>query len=131
MSSAERSTRDVFESHLRLRLQQKLEEDLALNYAPDVVQLTATSGIRRGHDGVRSGARELARELPGARFEYVLCEVEGEIAFLVWNAESDRGSVLAGADTFLIRGGKIQVQTIQFRVTSDEVGSPTLSHPRA
>jgi hypothetical protein len=116
MSSSHRSTHEVFHSHLDLRLEGKLEEDLALNYAPGIVQLTASSGVRRGHDGVRSGAQELGQQLPDARFRYLVCEVEGDLAFLVWDAECATGCVHGGADTFLIRDGKIVVQTIQYRV---------------
>jgi hypothetical protein len=118
MDSAGRSPREVFESHLALRQQHRLEDDLALNYDERVVQLTAWSGRRCGHDGVRAGARELRQLLPGATYEYVLREVDGEVAFLVWNARSPGGTVHGGADTFLIRGGKIVVQTIAYRVPS-------------
>jgi hypothetical protein len=116
MAQPQRSTREVFESHLRLRKEGKLEEDLALNYAPDVVQLTAASGVRRGHDGVRAGAQELREQLPNSEYRYVCREVEGEIAFLVWEADSTAGRVRNGVDTFLIRGGKIVLQTIQYCV---------------
>jgi hypothetical protein len=116
MTSRARSAREVFDSHLRLRQEGKLEEDLARNYAASVVQLTAYSGVRRGHDGVRAGAQELRIQLPEVRFQYVLCEVEGHVAFLVWDAESTAGRVAGGADTFLIRSGKIVLQTIQYRV---------------
>lgn len=116
MASPHRSTHEVFHSHLRLRREGRLEEDLALNYSPDVVQLTASSGVRRGHDGVRSGAQELRQQLPDAGFRYRVCEVEGDIAFLVWDAECANGCVQGGADSFLIRDGKILVQTIQYRV---------------
>jgi hypothetical protein len=116
MDTSKRSTREVFESHLRLRQEGKLEDDLALNYAHDVVQLTGASGVRRGHDGVRAGAQELRELLPQARYTYVRREVEGEVAFLVWDAESDAGRVRGGCDTFLIRDGLIVVQTIQYRL---------------
>jgi hypothetical protein len=124
MAAPHRSTRDVFESHLHLRQQRKLEEDLALNYSPGIVQLTGSSGVRRGHDGVRAGAQELCEQLPDADFSYVLCEVDGEVAFLVWDAQSANGCVRRGADTFLIRDGKIVVQTIQYRVEAIDEPEP-------
>jgi hypothetical protein len=54
--------------------------------------------------------------LPDVTFEYVQQWVEGEVAMLVWDARSSAGIVRGAADTFLIRNGRIVVQTIQYRV---------------
>ena len=51
-----RSTQEVFEDHLRQRQGKALEEDLARNYAVDVVVFCA-HGLHHGHDGVRQTAR--------------------------------------------------------------------------
>ena len=46
-----RSPAEVFEDHLRCRREGAVEEDLARNYAADVVFLTAR-GLFHGHAGV-------------------------------------------------------------------------------
>jgi hypothetical protein len=43
-------------------------------------------------------------------------EVEGQVAYIVWSAESERYRVPLATDTFLIRGGQIAVQTFAGRI---------------
>jgi hypothetical protein len=47
---------------------------------------------------------------------YVTTHVSGEVGYLAWRAESDGSRVEYGADTFLIRDGLIQAQTLYYRV---------------
>lgn len=106
-----RTTKEVFESHLQLRLEGKIAEDIERNYASDVVLL---SSIKRftGKDGVKESADDLSRDIGDAKFEYVKKEIEGEFAFLIWKARSETIRVEHGVDSFLIRDGKILVQSI-------------------
>ncbi len=92
-----RSTQEVFDDHLRLRVAGEVDEDLARNYAPEV----------------RGAARLADSE---ARFEFPTRRVEGEYALLVWNAQSPNGDVHHGVDSFVIRQGKIVMQSIYYRV---------------
>lgn len=108
-----RSTADVFEGHLRPRIARRLEDDLRRNYAPDVVLLTCNS-IFRGHDGLRESARRLGEQLPHASFQFTARQVADQSAFLVWTAQSDGYCVGCGADSFVICGGKIRMQTIHY-----------------
>jgi hypothetical protein len=110
-----RSTQEVFDDHLREGRVGSVEDDLPRNYAEDVAVLTG-HGIYRGHDGVRHLAQLLREELPDAMFEYHTTLVDGEIAFLEWTAHSDVAQVADGADSFLIRDGRILVQTIHYTV---------------
>ncbi len=122
MGKDSRSARDVFEDHLREGRQGSVEEDLTRNYAQDVVLLTGR-GVCRGHDGVRELNRLLQEELPSATYEYRTQLVEGEVAFLEWEARSENARVRDGADSYLIRDGRIIAQTIHYTVvppTEDE-----------
>ena len=110
-----RSTREVFEDHLAKRLAGDDEGDLALNYDDDVVLLTG-SGVFRGKDGVRRCLGRLLDELPCFRYEYRTRLAEGEVAFLEWSARCPTAGVEDGADSFLIRGGRIVAQTIHYTV---------------
>lgn len=112
---ARRTTRAVFEDHLRLRRDARLEEDLARNYSPGVVLLTEQS-IIQGHDAIRRSADRLHLQLPDARFEWTARRVSGDYAFLVWRARSDRYRVECGADSFVIQEGRIVMQTIHYRL---------------
>ena len=112
-----RSARAVFEDHLRVSTEGSVEEDLARNYAPDLIVLTGR-GVFRGHDGLRQLAGWLRHELPHCTYEYYTQLVEGDVAFLEWTARADGARVDDGADSYVIRNGRIVVQTIHYTVTA-------------
>jgi hypothetical protein len=114
-----RSAREVFDDHLREGKHGSVEDDLARNYAEDVVILTGM-GIYRGHDGVRRLAELIREQLPEATLDYRTQLVADEMAFLEWTGRSERAEVRDGADSFLIRDGRIVVQTIHYTVQHRE-----------
>jgi hypothetical protein len=120
---AERTTQEVFEDHLRLRVQWKLEEDLRRNYSPEVV-LLCNFAVLRGRDAIRESARRLGLQLPEARIEYVTKQVADDYALLEWTADSERFMVKDGVDSFVIRNGSIVMQTIRYSLiqSTDPLG---------
>lgn len=112
---SERTTTEVFQDHLRLRIDGRLEEDIARNYAEDVVLLTENS-VLFGHEAIRTSAERLAYQFPEGRFEFTAQQVAGEYAFLVWRGESEGRSLKNGADSFVIRDGKIRMQSIYYEL---------------
>ena len=114
-----RSTIDVFEDHLKLRVEGNLEIDLQRNYSETVVLLTENSNAQ-GHAAIRMSAKRFAGQLPNSRFEFLSKQVNGPYALLIWRAQSDRFDVTGGADSFLIRDGKIQMQTIHYQLISNK-----------
>lgn len=115
LTLAVRSTQEVFEDHLSKRDENDLEGDLKYNFAPDVVLLTCT-GVLRGHGGVRRSHKILMDSLPDASIECFNRLVDGEFAFLEWRAMSSSVEVREGADSFVIRDGKICFQSIHYKV---------------
>lgn len=115
MADTERSPRQVLDDHLEKARTGDVEQDLADNYDPALVILT-TEGAYHGHDGARVLADRLARELPRGSFDYRTVLVEGEIGFLEWSADSPQATVDDGADSYVIRGGRIVAQTIHYTV---------------
>ncbi|GAB1581939.1 hypothetical protein PPNSA23_18820 [Phyllobacterium phragmitis] len=113
-----RCTEEVFEDHLNLRREGKLEEDLKRNYAEEVVLLTSNSNLQ-GHDAIRYSARKLREQLPDGHFEYVAKQVRGNFALLIWRAKSSRFDAVEGADSFVIEDGKIRLQTIHYGLVKD------------
>ncbi len=112
---AQRSPRDVLDDHLKLSLTFEVEEDLARNYADDVVFLTGR-GVYRGYDGARQLADMLEKEIPGASFDYVTRQVEGDVGFLEWTARSAGACVRDGADSYVSRDGRIVAPPIHYTV---------------
>jgi hypothetical protein len=114
-----RATQEVFEDHLRRRATGDLAGDLEQNYARDVV-LLCKDGVLKGLDAVRASAEQLGTQLPNARFEYITCLTHEEYGFLEWRATSDRARVDDGADSYVIRDGRIQVQTIHYTLNTPD-----------
>lgn len=112
-----RAAAQVLADHLRESKSGSVEADLRRNFAEDVVLLTGR-GVYRGHAGVRELNRMLMDELPNARFEYRTTIVEGEVGFLEWTAQANGARVDDGADSYVIRHGRIIAQTIHYTVES-------------
>lgn len=111
-----RAVRDVFESHLKLRRDGALDEDLRHNYHPEVVVLTAR-GAFRGHDGVRECAHLLWRAVADAgAYVYDSVLVDDRFALMEWHAATDEIAVTAGVDSYVIEDGLIVAQSIHYRV---------------
>ncbi len=110
-----RSPQEVFESHLELRLDGKIEQDISTNYDENVILITWSKTYHQ-HEGVRKSAEELESYIPKGNYTYKKKVVEGNIAYLIWTGESKDKVVHHGTDTFLIKNGKIQVQTIYYAV---------------
>jgi hypothetical protein len=116
---AVRSTREVYEDHLRLAQDGDIEADLARNVSEDFVALTGR-GVFRGHSGVRELARQLMAEIPSGRWTYTTELFDGPMAFLEWTVDEGPFRIRDGADSYLIEGGKIRMQTIHYTVEDDQ-----------
>ena len=116
---AARTTREVFEDHLRLADENDIEGDLARNVAEDIVILTSR-GIFRGHDGVRELARQLMTEIPIGRWTYVNLLADGPMAFLEWTVDEGPYRIRDGVDSYLVENGKIRMQTIHYTVEDEQ-----------
>lgn len=115
-----RATIEVLEDHLRRREGGDIEGDLEHNYSQNVIVL-CEHGVLKGRDAVRTSAKALADQLPNARFRFPFKAVEGEHALLHWSAQSTKARVDCGVDTFVIREGRIVLQTVSYQLKD---GSP-------
>lgn len=108
-----RTTTQVLHDHLMRRLSGDVAGDIEANYDPGVVMLTG-SGIYHGHEGVADCADELARLVGKGTFRYdetLVCE---QFGYLEWSAEGDAAHVVDGADSFVVRDGRIIMQTVHY-----------------
>jgi hypothetical protein len=110
---ASRSTIEVLEDHLERRRRGDIDGDLEHNYAPDVV-LLCEHGVLRGYAAIRNSAKALADQLPDASYHFSLKRFHGEHVLLQWNAQSANARVDLGVDAFVIRDGRIVLQTISY-----------------
>jgi hypothetical protein len=110
-----RTTQEVFDDHLALMASGDPAADLARNYSDHSIVLTSM-GVFRGQHGRRSLGDWIHTKVPFAELEIVTRLVSGEVAFLEWNARSRHTEITSGANSYLIRDGRILVQTVHFLV---------------
>lgn len=124
-----RTVKEVFDDHLQQAREGTVEDDFARNYAEDVLLLTGC-GIYRGREGLMALTDLLMKQVPNPRFEYRTRLFERDVAFLEWSARGDGAEVHDGADSYVIRNGRIVAQTIHYTVTSS-VRQHGHGHPKS
>ena len=97
-------------------------EAVVADYAPDAVLFTPEGPIR-GHAALRAFFAGLLEEFcqPGVTFDLFRTDIEDDVAFIAWTAETRRRRYELGTDTFIVRGGKIVRQTFAARVVASPV----------
>jgi hypothetical protein len=54
--------------------------------------------------------------MPGTRFEIRQQAIEGDYAYIVWEAETARNVYELGSDTFVVKDGKIVAHSIAAKI---------------
>ncbi len=80
--------------------------------------LFTPNGVLRGTRAIRELFVGMFAEFakPGASFEMVRQDVDGETAYIVWKARTTDNDYELGTDTFVIRGGKIEAQSFAAKI---------------
>jgi len=104
------STKDILGNHLNSFREGDLDGILS-DYAPGAVLFTP-GGALRG-PAIRAFFVTLLAEFakPGAVFRMEEQLVEGDYAYILWTAETADNRYELGTDTFVVREGKISVQS--------------------
>ena len=87
------------------------------DYGSESAIITPDGAVLRGLDQISGLFQAFFAEFakPGAAFSLNQQVVEGEIAYIAWSAETADNVYELGTDTFLVRDGKILVQTIALK----------------
>jgi ketosteroid isomerase-like protein len=111
------STKDVLDRHLRSFGERDLKGILSDN-VPGAVLFTP-EGPLRGVDAIKAFFQALVAEFekPGATFSLTHQSVEGDYGYILWTAESADNVYGLGTDTFVVRDGKIVVQSFAGKIT--------------
>lgn len=106
-----RSTQEVIENHLRCFGERSLDGILS-DYAPDAVLFTP-QGPLRGIHAIRPLFEAMLAEFgkPGATFSLRHVSVDGAHGYILWEAETADNVYELGTDTFVVRDGRIAVQS--------------------
>lgn len=114
------ATQQVLSHHLDAFGQRKIDAILS-DYTPESVFL--------GQAGEVIGAEQLSPVFqglfdefakPGAKFTMQTMAVEGDVAFIVWSAETADNVYEWATDTFVVRDGKIAYQTLAAKVSAKQ-----------
>jgi hypothetical protein len=116
-STSSAMTETVLNHHLKAFGDGDLAEILA-DYTEESVHLTANGPIK-GQAALRPVFEAFFAEFakPGASFEMKQRLIEGEVAYIVWVAETADNVYELATDTFLVRDGKIAVQSFTGKIT--------------
>ena len=98
------STKSVLDHHGAALLAGDIDAVME-DYTDESVFISNLGGVLKGVGAIRS-VFEAAGEFGG--FTEATMHIEGDVAFATWTAEG----VSFGSDTFVIRDGKIVVQTV-------------------
>ena len=111
------STQAVLDHHLQCFAAGDLPGILA-DFAQNAIIFTPT-GVLRGPESMTTLFQGFFAEFakPGARFDMKMQLVEGDVAYIVWTAETADNTYEFGTDTLVVRNGKIVAQTFAVKAT--------------
>jgi len=111
------STMDILDHHLKCFGEGNLEGILA-DYSSDAVLFTPF-GPLKGPDAFTPLFQAIFSEFakPGASFVMHQKCVEGDYAYILWNAETADNYYDAATDTLVVRNGKIVAQSFAAKIT--------------
>jgi ketosteroid isomerase-like protein len=117
MATQVETTRQIFEHHLGALGAGNLDAILS-DYADDSI-LISPDGVLRGRPAIRGffeGA--LASLFKPETYEFTMetVHVADDVAYIVWHANCASADIVFAADTFLIKNGKIAVQTFAAKI---------------
>jgi ketosteroid isomerase-like protein len=109
-------TQDILAHHLECLGKLDLAGTMA-DYSDDSTLFTP-DGVLRGA-ALRRFFSELFEEFakPGMSYELLRQDISGDIAYVAWTAETANNRIEVAADTFVIRNGKIAIQTFAGKIS--------------
>ena len=111
------STDQVLDHHLQAFASGDVNEILD-DFTDDSV-LIEPDGVLKGREAIRAAFEGLLSDLvkPGTyEFRLDTRYIEGEVAYIIWNATCRPADVVYASDTFFVRNGKIAVQTYAAKI---------------
>jgi uncharacterized protein (TIGR02246 family) len=117
MATQVETTRQVFEHHLGALGAGNLDAILG-DFTDDSILITP-DGALKGRQAIRGFFDGVLATLfkPGT-YEFTMdtLHVADDVAYLVWHANCATANIVFAADTFLIKNGKIAVQTFAAKI---------------
>lgn len=88
-------------------------EEILKDYTEES-RIINSAGIMRGLGSIGDLYTAFTRDIipPDSKFDLVNKTIDGDIGYIIWNAESDAYKIPFASVTFLFEDGKIKVQTV-------------------
>ena len=111
-----RSTTDIVDNHLKSFGEGDLNGILS-DYAPMAILFTP-DGPLEGVDAIRPLFKKLLAEFakPGSSFKLKHQSIKGDYAYILWTAETADNNYDLVTDTFVVKDGKIIVQSFAAKI---------------
>jgi ketosteroid isomerase-like protein len=111
------STKDILDHHVKCFGEGNLQGILS-DYEPDAVLFTPF-GPLRGVDAIKPFYVGMIAEFgkPGTAFSMNHESIEGDYAYVLWNAETADNVYESCTDTLVVRNGKILAQSFAGKIT--------------
>jgi len=111
------TTSDVLDNHLKCFGENDLDGVLA-DYASDVVLFMPDKPLK-GLAAIKPFFQAILSEFakPGASFTMRQRYIDGDYAYILWDAETADNSYELATDTFVVRNGKIVAQSFAAKIT--------------
>jgi len=112
-----RSTEDVLNAHLASFGAGDVDA-IMQDYSDESVVIIPPAKLE-GKEAIRGLFEALVGEFskPGMTFVMDASHISGDVAYIVWHAETADNVYELGTDTFVIQDGIIQTQTVAFKAT--------------
>ena len=102
---------EIVQHHLKALGDGDVDEIMA-DYAADSVLITAAGAVP-GRDAIRGGFERLVTAMPDIVWTSTAQVSSGDTVLLEWTADAGSVAVEDGVDTFVVRDGLIQSQTVR------------------
>jgi ketosteroid isomerase-like protein len=111
------TTSDVLDNHLKCFGENDLDGVLA-DYSSDVVLFMPDKPLK-GLAAIKPFFQAILSEFakPGASFTMRQRYIDGDYAYILWDAETADNSYELATDTFVVRNGKIVAQSFAAKIT--------------
>jgi ketosteroid isomerase-like protein len=111
------STKDVIDNHIR-RFREGDIDGIVDDYSTDAVLFTP-AGPLKGRSEIKTLFQTLLAEFgkPGASEKVHTAIFEGDYAYLIWSGETADNLYELATDAFVVRSGKIAVQSFAAKIT--------------
>jgi len=100
----------IVEHHMAAGNSRNLDE-IMRDYADDAI-LIAPDGVNKGKQAILAAFQQLMTQEPASVIIPTRKVFEGNVGYIVWTMNAGQPNVVHGSDTFIIRDGKIAVQTV-------------------